>query len=128
MGKDGRSAVSLSQLPRYLQRAASEALGGHYTPIERASKIIELLNEGMSVRAVSCVMDVTQGTILALLRTAAKHASHRQDQIVRGVRPRFVQCDELWTFVHTKQGHLHWDGPREWAMRISGWQWTVNRN
>jgi IS1 family transposase len=81
----------------------------------RCAKIIELLNQGMSVRAVSRVMDVTQGTILSLLLTAADHASQKHDQIVRGVRPRFVQCDELWTFVHTRQGHLHWNDPREWG-------------
>ena len=38
-------------------------LGNHYVPFDKASRIIELLNEGMSVRAVSRVMDVTQGTI-----------------------------------------------------------------
>jgi IS1 family transposase len=25
------------------------------------------------------------------------------------------KCDELWTFVHTKQGHLQWNDPREWG-------------
>lgn len=90
-------------------------LGNQYTPFDKAAKIIELLNEGMSVRAVSRVMDVTQGTILALLKTASGNARAKFDRHVRGVRPQFVQCDELWTFVLTKQGHLHWDDPREWG-------------
>ncbi len=67
------------------------------------------------MRAVSRVMDVTQGTILSLLLTAADNAREKLDRYVRGVRPKFVQCDELWTFVHTKQGHLKWDDPREWG-------------
>jgi len=117
-GKWGRTSVQRYRC-RDCRATFSEQrpkpLGNHYTPIEKGAKIIELLNEGMSVRAVSRVMDVTQGTILSLLRTAAEHASQKHDQIVRGVRPRFVQCDELWTFVHTKQGHLHWNDPREWG-------------
>jgi len=90
-------------------------LGNHYTPLDRAAKIIELLNEGMSVRAVSRIMDVTQGTILNLLLTASGNARTAHDRVVRGVRPSYVQCDELWTFVHTKQGHLQWNDPREWG-------------
>lgn len=34
---------------------------------------------------------------------------------VRGVQPRYVQCDEIWTLGHTKQGHLKWNDPREWG-------------
>ena len=47
-------------------------LGSHYTPFEKATKIIELLNEGMSVRAVSRVMDVTQGTIPQLATDSSR--------------------------------------------------------
>lgn len=104
---------------RYCRATFSEPrpkpLGRHYTPFDKATKIIELLNEGMSVRAVSRVMDVTQGTILGLLLTAADNARRVHDRHVRGVRLNFVQCDELWTFVHTKQGHLAWDAPRAWG-------------
>jgi transposase-like protein/IS1 family transposase len=87
----------------------------HYTSFPKVAKIVELLNEGMSIRAVSRVTDVTQGTILALLLTAAGNARRVHDRHVRGVRPKYVQCDELWTFVHTKQGHLAWNAPREWG-------------
>jgi len=49
------------------------------------------------------------------LLTAADNARRVHDQNVREVRPRFIQCDELWTFVHTKQGHLAWDAPTAWG-------------
>jgi hypothetical protein len=26
-----------------------------------------------------------------------------------------VQADEIWTFVHTKEAHLHGDVPKEWG-------------
>ncbi len=37
------------------------------------------------------------------------------DRYVRDLRPHYVQTDELWTFVHTKEKHLHYDDPREWG-------------
>jgi transposase-like protein/IS1 family transposase len=117
-GKWGRQSVQRYRC-RNCRATFSELrpkpLGNHYTPFGKAAKIIELLNEGMSVRAVSRVMDVTQGTILSLLLTASENARRAHDQHVRGVGPKYVQCDELWTFVHTKQGHLHWNDPREWG-------------
>ena len=33
----------------------------------------------------------------------------------RGLRPRYVQLDELWTFVHTEDAHLRSDEPVEWG-------------
>ena len=37
------------------------------------------------------------------------------DGRIRGVRPRFVQADELWTFVHTKERHMRPRSPNEWG-------------
>jgi hypothetical protein len=37
------------------------------------------------------------------------------DAGVSNVRTRFVQADELWSFVHTKDGNLGSDGPEEWG-------------
>ena len=37
------------------------------------------------------------------------------DKRVRGIRPKFVQADELWTFVHTKERHLRPGSPNEWG-------------
>jgi transposase-like protein/IS1 family transposase len=90
-------------------------LGRHYISTEKAERIVELLLEGMSVRAVSRITGMHQGTILALLLTVGSKARNLFDARVRNIRPRFVQADELWTFVHTKEAHLHGDGPNEWG-------------
>jgi len=90
-------------------------LGRHYTDPEKAGQIATLLLEGMSVRAVSRITGAHQGTILSLLLTVGKNCQSLFDNRVRGVRPRFVQADELWTFVHTKEAHLYGDTPTEWG-------------
>lgn len=90
-------------------------LGRHYIPIEKAVQVITLLNKGMSIRDVSEVTNVHKTTILSLLITVGDKCRRVFDARVRNVRARFVQADELWSFVHTKDGHLGLDDPEEWG-------------
>jgi transposase-like protein/IS1 family transposase len=90
-------------------------LGRHYTDAATATQIVTLLVEGMSVRAVSRITGVHQGTILSLLLTVGKNSRKLFDERVRNIRPRFVQADELWTFVHTKAKNLSSKDPQEWG-------------
>jgi transposase-like protein/IS1 family transposase len=92
-----------------------KALPHHYIETEKAAQIVTLLLEGMSVRGVARVTDVHQQTILSLLLTIGKKSRSLFDARVRGIRPRFVQADELWTFVHTKERHLFPGSPVEWG-------------
>ena len=54
-------------------------------------------------------------TILSLLVAAGQKCQAVLDARVRDLRPKYVQLDELWTFVHTKEGHLHSGDPGEWG-------------
>lgn len=92
-------------------------LGRHYTDPATAARIVDLLLEGMSVRAISRVTGIHKGTILSLLLTIGDKCRSIFDKRVRGIRPRFVQADELWTFVHTKERHLFpgSPNPNEWG-------------
>ncbi|MGB7280699.1 MAG: IS1 family transposase [Candidatus Acidiferrum sp.] len=90
-------------------------LGRHYTDPDTAARIVTLLLEGMSVRAVSRITGVHQGTILSLLLTVGDRCRSLFDKRVRGIRPQFVQADQLWTFVHTKERHLRPGSPDEWG-------------
>ena len=90
-------------------------LGRHYISSEQAARILELLMEGMSVRAVSRITGVHKSTILSLLLTVGERCRRVFDTRVRNIRPRFVQADELWTFVHTKERHLFPGDSPEWG-------------
>jgi transposase-like protein/IS1 family transposase len=90
-------------------------LGRHYTDSDKAAQIATLLLEGMSVRAVSRITGAHQGTILSLLLTVGDKCRNLFDSRVRGIRLRFVQADECWTFVHTKEAHLLPGSHIEWG-------------
>ena len=88
-------------------------LGAHTTTIDAAEKVLTLLLEGMSVRAVSRVTGVHKTTILNLLMTVGGKCATLSAERMVGLRPRFVQADELWTFVQKKQKHLTANDPAE---------------
>ena len=90
-------------------------LGRHYTDPATAARIVNLSLEGMSVRAISRVTGVHKGTILSLLLTIGDKCRNLFDKRVRGIRPQFVQADELWTFVHTKERHMRPGSLDEWG-------------
>jgi IS1 family transposase len=37
------------------------------------------------------------------------------DTQVRSLKPRYIQCDELYSFIHTRQPNLQVGDPREWG-------------
>ncbi|HEY6767430.1 MAG TPA: IS1 family transposase [Candidatus Sulfotelmatobacter sp.] len=94
---------------------APKAIGTHYTDPVQVSQAITLMLEGMSVRAISRFTGLHKQTILSLMTTAAEKAKSLLDAKVQNIRPRFVQMDELWGFVHTKEHNLGWDDPKEWG-------------
>ncbi len=86
-------------------------LGRHLTDQETAARVVGLLMEGVSIRAVSRTTGVHKNTILRLLLTIGEKCQRIFDGRVRNMRPRFVQADELWTFVQKKQKRLKFDDP-----------------
>jgi IS1 family transposase/transposase-like protein len=90
-------------------------LGNHTLDLSKAVQVISLLTEGMSVRAISRVTGVHKTTILSLLATVGGKCRRIFDRYVRDVKPRFIQADELWAYVHTKEGHLMPGDSNEWG-------------
>lgn len=90
-------------------------LGNHYTDVATATRAIDLLTEGMSVRAVSRLTGLNKGTILALLLTIGDKCQRLADARIRNVRPTYVQADELWSFIGKKQKRVRFDDPAEYG-------------
>jgi transposase-like protein/IS1 family transposase len=95
--------------------SAPKPLGSHYTTSEVAAKALTLMLEGMSVRAISRITGLHKHTVLSLMTTAAEKARRLLDSQVRNIRPGFVQLDELWGFVHSKDAALGPKDPNEWG-------------
>lgn len=62
-----------------------------------------MLCEGMSMRAVARVADVSRNTVDKLLQNAGSAALDYQDQMMVNLPRRRVQCDEIWSFVYAKE-------------------------
>ena len=71
--------------------------------MEEASRALALILEGASIRAVSRITGLHKNTLLRLLLTVGLKCRFIFNERVQNVRTRFVQADELWTFVAKKQ-------------------------
>jgi transposase-like protein/IS1 family transposase len=90
-------------------------LGDHRLDLAKAAQVVSMLMEGVSIRSVSRLTGIHKGTIMGLLVTVGENCQRVLDRRVVGLKPRYVQADELWTLVHTKQGHLKEGDPDEWG-------------
>jgi IS1 family transposase len=68
---------------------------------ERA-KIIHLLCEGMSIRAITRTTGVSKTTISKLVVDAGMAAAWYQDRVLRNLTCKRIQVDEIWNFVYAK--------------------------
>jgi IS1 family transposase len=59
------------------------------------------------------VTGIHKTTILSLLLTLGAKCAELFDTTVRGLSPRYLQADELWTFVQKKQKRLRSTDPAE---------------
>ena len=90
---------------------------------ERA-RIIHLLCEGMSLRAVARLVDVSRNTVDKLLCDVGAACLAYQDEHLRNLPCKRVQCDEIWSFVYAKEKNI----PKE-LQGVPGigdvWTWTA---
>lgn len=66
-------------------------------------EIIQLLVEGMSLRAITRIKGVSINTVTKLLVDAGKACSDYQDKTFRNLICRRVQIDEIWAFSYCKE-------------------------
>lgn len=81
---------------------ATATLGGMRIGMDRAAKIIELLCEGMSVRATARFMNTDPHTILDLMVYIGERCESYVAENIKGVYVGDLQVDELWSFVLCK--------------------------
>jgi IS1 family transposase len=102
---------------------------GHSYPMKKLSaqergRIISLLCEGMSLRAVARVTGVARNTVEKLLRDVGAACLEYQDENLRNLPCLRVQCDEIWSFVYAKEKNI----PKE-LQGVPGigdvWTWTA---
>lgn len=72
---------------------------------ERA-RILHLLCEGQSIRAITRLTGASKNTVIKLLADAGRACMAYLDENVRNVPAKRVQVDEIWTFTYAKQKNV----------------------
>jgi IS1 family transposase len=92
-------------------------------PLQTRAKMIGLLVEGNSLRAISRLCDVSINTVTKLLVDIGKASIAYHDGRVRGIRTQRIQCDEIWSFVGAKAKNVSPEQKHEgWG---DAWTWTA---
>ena len=72
--------------------------------VARRAKVLNLLVEGMSMRAITRVEDVGINTVARLISAAGAACAAYHDEHVRDIKGRRrIECDEVWAFVYAKK-------------------------
>ena len=75
-------------------------------PVAKRVQILSMLCEGVSMRSISRVVDVSINTVSKMLIDAGTVCAAFHDEKVRAVRSKRVQVDEVWSFTATKQKNV----------------------
>ncbi len=90
--------------------------------IQKRAQIIGMLVEGNSLRSTSRMADCSINTVTKLLVDVGTACSEYQDKTLRNLPCKRIQCDEIWSFVYSKQKNVP-EGMENDAGDI--WTWTA---
>lgn len=91
---------------------------------EDRARILHLLCEGQSIRAVTRLAGASKNTVAKLLADAGKACLAYHDANVRNVAAKRVQVDEIWSFTYAKQKNVAAaKAAPDWAGDT--WTWTA---
>lgn len=74
----------------------------HNVDRETRAKILHLLCEGSSIRAVTRLTGASKNTVSKLLIDAGRACAAYQDRVLRNLPCKRVQVDEIWSFIYAK--------------------------
>ena len=93
-------------------------------PLAKRVLILNDLCEGVSMRSISRMADVSINTVTKLLVDAGETCLALHDELVRGVKSERVQADEIWSFCYAKAKNVATaKAPVEGAGDV--WTWTA---
>jgi IS1 family transposase len=73
---------------------------------EDRAHVLHLLCEGNSIRATVRLTGASKNTIAKLLVTAGKACMTYQDRVLVNLKCNRIECDELWSFVGSKEKNV----------------------
>lgn len=85
--------------------------------------VVKALVEGCSIRATVRLTGVAKNTIVKLLADLGAACTRYQDEALRNLPCRRIQCDEIWSFVGAKDKNVPED--KKGTGMGSVWTWTA---
>ncbi|MCB9851537.1 MAG: IS1 family transposase [Phycisphaerales bacterium] len=91
---------------------------------DKQRAVVAALVEGNSINSTVRMSGVAKTTILRLLEKLGCACSRFHDEHVRGLKPEAVQCDEIWSFCHSKQKNVREENQGKFG-HGDVWTWTA---
>jgi IS1 family transposase len=92
--------------------------------LEEKTKVIQCLVEGNSIRGTVRITGTAKGTILRLLEDVGKACAKYQDEHLRNLSCKRIECDEIWSFCGIKEKNLSLRDQGKFGIG-SVWTWTA---
>ena len=73
---------------------------------EMRAQILSVLCEGVGINAATRITGVSKNTVHKLLADAGEACANYQDEHMRNLKCKRVECDEIWSFVGMKQKNV----------------------
>lgn len=106
-----------------LERSSYYLLMNRLSTAKR-SQVVAALVEGNSVRATCRMTGIAKGTVLKLLVDLGAACERYQDQTLRRLKLKRIQCDEIWEFCYAKAKNVPADHAGEWGYG-DVWTWVA---
>ncbi len=91
---------------------------------ERRAQILQMMVEGVSIRAIARMTGSSKNTIVKLLSDAGNACAEYQNKHLRNLQSERVQADEIWSFVYSKQKNVPADKRGHFGYG-DVWTWTA---
>ena len=88
----------------------------------RRAQVVAALVEGNSLRGTARMTGVARMTVEKLLRDLGAACAKYQDEHLRNLRCRRIECDEIWSFIGAKQKNVQPDKADQWG---DVWTWVA---
>lgn len=73
---------------------------------EKRAQILSVLCEGMGINAATRITGASKNTVLKLLADAGEACAKYQDEAMKNLNCKRVECDEIWSFIGMKQKNV----------------------
>lgn len=75
-------------------------------PKAKRAQVLQMMAEGISLRAITRLTEISRTTLIKLLEDAGQAFSEYQDRVLVNLPCKRVQVDEAWAFCYAKQKNV----------------------